>query len=67
MFLLTTLPDRGKAKGINEAARRCPTDMLQDLNATDSQTDMARQILSIAALLVIFVAGSVGERLGLAE
>ena len=39
-------------------------DMLQDLNATDSQTDMARQIPSIAALLVIFVAGSVGERLG---
>lgn len=39
-------------------------DMLQDLNAMDSQTDMARQIPSIAALLVIFVAGSVGERLG---
>ena len=39
-------------------------DMLDDLNATDSQTDMARQIPTIAALLVIFVAGIVGQRLG---
>ena len=40
------------------------TDMLNDLQATDSQTDMARQIPTIAALLVIFVAGTIGERLG---
>lgn len=39
-------------------------DMLTDLDATDSQTDMARQIPTIAALLVIFVAGAIGERLG---
>jgi len=39
-------------------------DMLQDLNATESQTDLARQMPAIAALLVIFLAGSLGERLG---
>ena len=39
-------------------------DMLTDLDATDSQTDMARQIPTIAALLVIFIAGAVGERMG---
>lgn len=38
--------------------------MLADLDATDSQSDMIRQIPSIAALLVIFVAGAIGDRLG---
>lgn len=38
--------------------------MLDDLNATESQSDMLRQIPSIAALLVIFVAGAIGDRLG---
>jgi DHA2 family multidrug resistance protein-like MFS transporter len=40
------------------------TDMLQGLNATESQTDMARQVPSIGALLVIFAAGTLGTRLG---
>ncbi|MFI0432305.1 MAG: MFS transporter [Candidatus Nanopelagicales bacterium] len=39
-------------------------DMLQGLNASDNQTDMARQIPSIGALLVIFVAGVIGTRVG---
>lgn len=39
-------------------------DMLQGLDATDNQTDMARQIPSIGALLVIFVAGAIGNRVG---
>ena len=39
-------------------------DMLQGLDATDNQTDMARQIPSIGALLVIFVAGAIGHRVG---
>ncbi len=40
------------------------TDMLQGLNATESQTDIARQVPSIGALLVIFAAGTLGTRLG---
>lgn len=40
------------------------TDMLQGLNATENQTDMARQVPSIGALLVIFAAGTLGTRLG---
>lgn len=39
-------------------------DMLSSLNASGSQTDMARQISTIAALLVIFAAGSLGIKLG---
>lgn len=39
-------------------------DMVSDLNATETQTDTLRQIPSIAALLVVFIAGVLGQRLG---
>lgn len=39
-------------------------DMLRDLNATDVQSEIARQMGSVGALLVIFIAGAIGQRLG---
>lgn len=39
-------------------------DMLRGLGSTDSQSDIARQMPTVGALLVIFVAGAVGQRLG---
>ena len=39
-------------------------DMLRDLNATDVQSEIARQMGSVGALLVIFIAGAMGQRLG---
>lgn len=38
--------------------------LTEDLGATTSQSDVMRQAASLAALLVIFVAGAVGQRLG---
>lgn len=38
--------------------------MLEDLGATESQSSLLRQLPSIAALLVIFLSSSLGERLG---
>lgn len=39
-------------------------DMVNDLDATETQTDTLRQVPSIAALLVVFLAGALGHRLG---
>ena len=39
-------------------------DMFVDLQATSQQEDLMRQAPSLAALLVVFVAGSIGHRLG---
>ena len=39
-------------------------DITSDLDATETQTDTLRQVPSIAALLVVFLAGALGHRLG---
>ena len=39
-------------------------DMVSDLGATDEQSALMRQISSIGSLLVVFLAGVLGERLG---
>ncbi len=39
-------------------------DMLRDLGSSASQSDFARQMPTIGALLVIFIAGALGQRLG---
>ena len=39
-------------------------DMLRGLGSSDSQSDVARQMPTVGALLVIFVAGALGQRLG---
>lgn len=39
-------------------------DIVRDLNATSFQTSVLRQIPSVAALLVVFLAGTLGVRLG---
>ena len=39
-------------------------DMLQGLGSSGSQSDVARQMPTVGALLVIFVAGALGQRLG---
>ncbi len=39
-------------------------DMLADLGASDEQSSVMRQISSLGALLVVFLAGVLGERLG---
>ena len=39
-------------------------DIARDLNATSFQTSLLRQVPSVAALLVIFLAGTLGVRLG---
>lgn len=39
-------------------------DMVSDLGATDEQSALMRQISSIGSLLVVFLAGILGERLG---
>ncbi len=39
-------------------------DMVRDFDATSSQTSLLRQAPSVAALLVIFLAGTLGVRLG---
>ena len=39
-------------------------DMLRDLGSSGSQSDIARQMPTVGALLVIFVAGALGQRLG---
>lgn len=38
--------------------------MVADLGASQSQTDVLRQVPSIGALLVVFLAGAIGDRLG---
>lgn len=38
--------------------------LVEDLDATTTQTDVMRQAASLAALLILFVAGAVGQRLG---